>query len=170
MVLYVAAPLRPTEEEIAAQSEYSVERSRGEYERDMLTTRSRAERAQLATHANLERAMRWLSWLRRSFPEVTFIAPWIAAVLAGAADADEAQRESGLVDDCAVVERCDGIVLVGARVSGGMRREMEHGMRRDGFKMYDLTCSWNPDTPLTSTLSMMESLEWLADVAARFWR
>lgn len=72
---------------------------------------------------NLKRAMRWLHWLRRSFPETTFIAPWIAAVLAGASEDDPAQREAGLVDDCAVVALLDGIVLVGGRVSTGMERE-----------------------------------------------
>lgn len=73
--------------------------------------------------ANLERAMRWLSWLRRSFPETTFIAPWIAAIYSGENDSDPAQREAGLVDDCAVVERLDGMVLCGGRISSGMGRE-----------------------------------------------
>ena len=44
--------------------------------------------------ANLARAMRWLSWLRRSFPETTFIAPWIAAVLGGEDDADPDRADS----------------------------------------------------------------------------
>lgn len=56
-------------------------------------------------------------------------------------------REAGLVDDCAVVERCDGIVLVGGRISSGMRREMEHGVANhlpDYFRIYDLTGSEVP--------------------------
>ena len=72
---------------------------------------------------NLKRAMRWLQWLRRSFPETTFIAPWIAAVLSGGDETDPKQREAGLIDDCAVVALLDGIVLVGGRVSPGMERE-----------------------------------------------
>lgn len=79
--------------------------------------------------ANLERAMRWLAWLRRTFPETTFIAPWIATVLAGADEHDPVQREAGLVDDCAVVERCDGIVLCGGRESSGMTREATRARR-----------------------------------------
>ncbi|MES2209926.1 MAG: hypothetical protein V4515_07035 [Chloroflexota bacterium] len=138
-VLYVAAPLRPTEEEIA-DVEFC--------ERGERTPGPRA-RAAVALRVNLDRAMRWLSWLRRSFPEATFIAPWIASVLAGADDTDPAQREAGFTDDCAVIERCDGIVLCGRRISEGMRREMEHGLRRglddscephiQTFKVYDVT-------------------------------
>lgn len=130
-VLYVAAPLRPTEEEIEAH------RHAGWM--GPLTT---DEMCKLALRANIDRAMHWLAWLRRSFPETTFIAPWIASVLAGAAGA---QREAGMVDACAVLERCDGIVLCGGRISSEMRREMEHGMRsargpgREIFAVYDMT-------------------------------
>lgn len=134
-VLYVAAPLAPSEEEIVIAAEGGP-----------VATREDAIRC--ATSANVGRAMRWLSWLRRSFPETTFIAPWIAAVLSGEDDADPAQREAGLVDDCAVVERCDGIVLCGPRISSEMRREMEHAQRITarcgsdfwpGDHIYDLT-------------------------------
>lgn len=76
--------------------------------------------------SNLDRAERWLTWLRTSFRETTFIAPWITAIRTGENDDDPAQREMGLVDDCAVVERCDAIVLVGGRVSSGMDRESKH--------------------------------------------
>lgn len=75
---------------------------------------------------NIKRALRWLSWLRRSFPAVTFIAPWIAGLMSGEDDSDPTQREAGLVDCCAAVERCDGIVAVGGRVSSGMIRERRH--------------------------------------------
>ncbi len=73
--------------------------------------------------ANIASGMRWLSWLRRSFPECTFVAPWIAAVLSGEDDADPAQREAGLVDARAVIPLLDGVVLCGDRVSSGMSRE-----------------------------------------------
>lgn len=76
--------------------------------------------------ANLNRACRWLAWLRKTYPSVTFIAPWIAAVISGEDDSDPAQREAGLVDADAIVERCDGIVLVGGRISSGMERELGH--------------------------------------------
>lgn len=89
---------------------------------------------------NVRRAMRWLSWLRRSFPETTFIAPWIAAVLSGEDDADPAQREAGLVDADAVVARCDGVVLCGGRVSSGMARERDAARR-----VWDLTWCLGPE-------------------------
>lgn len=95
----------------------------------------------MATRTNVDRAMKWLTWLRRSFPETTFIAPWIASVLAGDDDRDPAQREAGIVDAEAVLERCDGIVLCGPRISSGMRREMEHGiMNADAVQRYGCGC------------------------------
>lgn len=137
-VLYVAHPVRPTDEEIAAILELHGQHGPASSASPL--------RVKQATEANVWRAIAWLRWLRRSFPEATFIAPWIAAILSGEDDADPAQREAGLIDACAVIERCDGIVLCGPRISEGMRREMEHGVRLDHrqnrlpeFEVYDLT-------------------------------
>lgn len=143
-VLYVAHCLRPTEAEIMANmpteaanvglAEWT-ERYPGDVKRH----------TEAALRRNLDCAMAWLSWLRCSFLETTFIAPWIAALLSGADDTDRAQREAGIADACAVIERCDGIVLCGPRLSDGMRREMEHGARaargpgREVFAVYDMT-------------------------------
>lgn len=142
-VLYVAAPLAPTEEEIA---------NAGRFIPDDATPQERAFAMGFSVRANLQRALRWLAWLRKSFPETTFIAPWIATVMSLDGDDSPELREAGLVDDCAVVERCDGIVLCGGRISSGMRREMEHGKARGGplriadqlgyaeeFQVYDLS-------------------------------
>lgn len=115
-VLYVAHPVAPTEAEI----EYA-KLSIGKLPEWGLTPIS------AAIQQNLQRALRWLAWLRKSFPETTFIAPWISVIQSVGGDGTPEEREAGLVDDCAVVERCDGIVLVGGMVSSGMRREMEHG-------------------------------------------
>jgi hypothetical protein len=73
--------------------------------------------------------MRWLSWLRRSFPETTFVAPWIAAVLSGEDDGDPKQREAGLVDADTLIPRLDGVVLCGGRISSGMERECGRAIR-----------------------------------------
>lgn len=126
-VIYMAHPVAPTKEEIEL-----VCQGAGKPE---LWTESVCAKA--AMSANIDRALRWLRWLRRSFPETTFIAPWIAAIQSGEDDADPAQREAGLVDCCAVVARCDGIVLVGGRISSGMR--MEVGYSNGGFGVRDLT-------------------------------
>lgn len=122
-VWYVAAPLRPTEDEIESA-----------LDDDGYPYRTRAAAAVAVRTGNCHRALRWLRWLRRYFPEVTFIAPWVAAVMSGEDDADEAQRERGLRDDCRVVARCDGIVLCGGRVTGGMSRE-----RGDARAVADIT-------------------------------
>lgn len=140
-LLYMAHPVSPTPDEIAAPAIQFAAKTR------ITTPHSRDERAMhLATSANINSAMRWLAWLRKSFPETTFIAPWIAGVLSVGGDGSPEEREAGMVDCCAVVERCDGIVLVGGRISSGMRREMEHGQRRpmtredpNYFEVYDLT-------------------------------
>lgn len=179
-VLYVAHPVAPSEEEIAEIPYETIERAHGEYERDIRHPIAHEVRVKAALKANLERAMRWLSWLRRSFPETTFIAPWISSIMAEADDSDPKQREAGLVDCCAVVERCDGIVLCGGRIASGMRRETEHGQMRHkiwidpadqgaDFATYDLTCTANPEPPLTSG-PLHNTLGELAETAKRYWR
>lgn len=126
-VIYMAHPVAPTEGEISEIPYDTVECGRGEYEADIRHPIPEATRVKAALRANLERALRWLAWLRASFPETTFIAPWIS-VQSLNGDDSPALREAGLVDACAVIERCDGIALVGGRISSGMRREMEHGV------------------------------------------
>lgn len=72
---------------------------------------------------NIARALKWLAWLRKSFPATTFIAPWIADIMSGSDDSDPKQREAGLVDCEATAALCAGVVLVGGRISSGMLRE-----------------------------------------------
>lgn len=106
-VYYVAHPVAPTAAEIAV------------YADDPMGSNSRA----VATLANVYRLGRWLKWLRKTWPEITFIAPWAVGLLLGADDSDPAQRESALVDCLAVVPRCTGVVLVGGRIGTGGTRE-----------------------------------------------
>lgn len=115
LVLYVAHPVAPTPAQIAEEKLHPTPRA-------------------AAVKRNVARAMRWLAWLRRSFPEVTFVAPWIASILSGEDDSDPRQREAGLVDADAVVPRCDGVVLCGGRISSGMGRE-----RGVALRAWDLT-------------------------------
>jgi hypothetical protein len=154
-VLYMAHALRPSEDEIKAQ------------ESILAPDRTPDRAIEMAYEANIRRSMRWLTWLRRSFPETTFIAPWIAAVQSGEDDSDTAQRESGLVDACAVIERCDGIVLCGGRISMGMRREMEHGTKRDEedrvpFEVYDLT-RWSMIDPGPPLRPAIDFAQWYSE-------
>lgn len=116
LVLYVAHPLAPTEEMVRA----------GTLKAD---GSDRAAAVRTGLRLNLERAMRWLAWLRRTFPETTFIAPWIASILAGEDDSDPAQREAGLVDAVAVIRLVHGVVFCGGRISTGMQREGLAAMR-----------------------------------------
>lgn len=143
-LLYVAHPVAPTADELTGAFRWNS---------GIRHPASAEEITPFVVKKNIDRAMQWLSWLRRSFPETTFIAPWIASIMAGEDDSDP---KAGLVDCCAVVERCDGIVLVGDRISSGMRREMEHkwGTTAEGgpfeSAVYDLTwwCG-SEGTPLT---------------------
>lgn len=151
-VLYVAHPLAPTPEECEAVPNFP---GFGGKHHDV-------ERARRALQINLDLAMLWLAWLRRSFPRDTFIAPWIATVMSLHGDDSSDLREAGLVDDCAVVERCDGIVLCGSRISSGMRREMAHGRHRVGllrpgepWPVFDLTVlQYKAPPPDVDTLGM----------------
>lgn len=141
LVLYVGHPVAPTASQLVGFNikVYGSGDSPASKE-------DRSAIVRLAIEENLAGAMKWLSWLRRSFPETAFIAPWIADIQSGADDSDPAARERGLVDCCAVVERCDGIVLVGPRISTGMARERDHGLAHGmddstirTFAVYDLT-------------------------------
>lgn len=146
-LLYVAHALRPTEAEIAATPYERVEPGKNEYELDIRTPIPHDQRVAWAQGINLRRAGAWLTWLRRSFSETTFIAPWIASVYAGENDANPAHREAGLVDAEATIERCDGIVLCGTRISDGMRRERDHGLATaDAGERFGCGCrSWRFD-------------------------
>lgn len=62
------------------------------------------------TH-NLASVRAWHRLLMASEPDVAIIAPWIAAVEAGADDNSPEARDRGLRDAVAIVSRCDGIVL-----------------------------------------------------------
>lgn len=74
--------------------------------------------------ANVERGKRWLRWAQRVFSGCAVIAPWMQAIeVIGDDDANPEHRERGLRRDEAVVACCDGVILVGGRVSAGMARE-----------------------------------------------
>jgi len=76
------------------------------------------------TRENLNRAGLWLRWLRDHEPDRVVIAPWLGPLLAGHERDDVPEdRRRGLRDCAAVAARCDGIVLVGGRVSEGMNAE-----------------------------------------------
>ncbi len=174
-VIYMAHPVAPSDGEITE----CIRRLRGFVGGSPGTTEV-SEISKEIINANITRALAWLAWLRKSFPETTFIAPWIAAIQSGEDDLDPKAREAGLVDACAVIERCDGIVLCGVRVSSGMARERDHGMMRfkiwmdpadpdrEYFPAYDLTCPTNPDPPLTVG-PLWTTLEELAETARLFW-
>jgi hypothetical protein len=74
---------------------------------------------------NIKRAFQWLRWLRRQDSRSAYQAPWIAAILSGEDDSDPRARERGLLDCEATAAKCDGIVLVGGRISVGMARERD---------------------------------------------
>lgn len=86
---------------------------------------------------NLRRALRWLAYLTATRTE-SIIAPWIAGLMAGEDDSDPKQRERGLQTCVETVRRCDGIILVGGRISSGMRRELD-AVRETGGRVIDLT-------------------------------
>jgi hypothetical protein len=87
---------------------------------------------------NIKRALRWLKWLRHRDPDNTYIMPWIAALQSGEDDNDPVARERGLVDCETAAAKCDGIILVGGRVSSGMAREREAVIKAGGH-VFDYT-------------------------------
>lgn len=119
---YVAHPVKPTEEEVAAW----VKRLEAPVV-SLVRIAPDLDPARLVVLDNIVNAKAWLAWLTRRFPSVTFIAPWVAALDGGGDDDfDPAQRARGLRDCCRTIRACSGMVGVGGRMSGGMLEEASH--------------------------------------------
>ncbi len=74
--------------------------------------------------ANAARARRWLAWLIARELDTVFVANWLTYVDV-LDDGSAAHRDRGIRDGLALTWFCDGIVLVGGRISLGMRAELE---------------------------------------------
>jgi hypothetical protein len=73
---------------------------------------------------NVKNAIAWIQWLTIACPERVYIAPWVAEVTAFfGQDVDQAFYDRVLADDCDVVRKLDGVLLVGGRISKGMALE-----------------------------------------------
>lgn len=75
---------------------------------------------------NLARARRWLAYLFAAYREIVVVAPWITDL--GAIPLDDAvaeERERGIQRNLVTLQRCDGIILCGGRISSGMQRELD---------------------------------------------
>lgn len=138
-IWYMAHPLSPNLDEIEAANPAG--------------HRGPVHATQRALDRNIARALRWLAWLRGTFPRVTFIAPWIATIQSVHGDDSPELREAGLVDDCAVVELCHGIVLVGGRISSGMQRES-----KSARTVINLTCLGD-EPPISMASEMLQDLD-----------
>ena len=68
----------------------------------------------------------WIAWLTLVDPSRIFIAPWVAEVM-GFHNLEVTPEfyDRVLSDDQEVVRHCDGIILLGGRVSRGMALELE---------------------------------------------
>lgn len=123
VVLYLACPVRPTPEEIAA-----------EHVPGKPVNEVYAERA--AKKRNLRRAKRWLKWLVELLPDVAVLAPWLPYVEA----LDEnVHRERGIRDMVELMRGSDGIFLSGGRLSTGMHAERTQMVERVGGAVIDLS-------------------------------
>lgn len=71
---------------------------------------------------NRRSAARWALWIGQTF-RVSPVADWVW--MSAALPETPENRAFGLECDCALVARCDALVMVGPRVSEGMRREAE---------------------------------------------
>lgn len=83
---------------------------------------------------NRRKASRWAAWA--CLEGVSPVCSWV--VLTGELDETPENRARGLACDCAQVERCDVVLLVGDVVTSGMRLEAEHARQR-GVPVLDLT-------------------------------
>lgn len=73
---------------------------------------------------NLARARRWLRWLWEAHPGVVVVCPWLHDIEALPMRDDHPEEREASIKRCEAVARiCDAVVLVGGRVTEGMRRE-----------------------------------------------
>lgn len=71
---------------------------------------------------NLDRAKRWYTWLVREFPRNAYQCQWvIECELFGIGETNSAGP--AFTRGLEVVRRCDAVVLVGGRISDGMKQE-----------------------------------------------
>lgn len=77
----------------------------------------------------------WSAWLSQRFA-VACIADWIH--MSSVLEETTENRTMGLDCDLSLIERCDVLVLVGTRISTGMRIELEHA-KKLGKPVIDLT-------------------------------
>ena len=101
--------------------------------------------------ANLANAKWWLRFLFHHDPDRVYVAPWIAEVEAFAETGFSENPDivtKALADDVEVVRHCDGIILVGGRVSSGMQIERD-AADGAGKKVIDWSAYRTPlDVPL----------------------
>ena len=126
-LVFMAHPVAPYRRKIDTGSDVASRRYWGE----------RTHILTITTAKNLARAKRWLRALQDAFPTTAIIAPWIT-VCEIYDDANPDDRAENLLRGCYVLGRCDAIVLVGGRISNGMRIEMDHAILA-GLNVYDLT-------------------------------
>ena len=94
---------------------------------------------------NSARARRWLAWLMTAEPDYAFCVPWLPFVDAFVRiygrvdDAGHPFRDRCMRDNLAIGARCDGIALVGGRVSAGMAAERELFLLSPARFIVDLT-------------------------------
>ncbi len=86
--------------------------------------------------ANRKSAATWAAFLATHF-DVAPECSWI--VLTGELEETDENRARGLACDLVLVEQCRELVMVGPRVSDGMRLEATHMVQEVGGPVYDLT-------------------------------
>lgn len=104
---------------------------------------------------NLARAKRWLPWLFRRAPTLVIVAPWILELeTLPLRDTNPDERRLGLERNLAALQRCEGAILVGGRISAGMLVEARHAYAR-GLRVFDMTMLGD-EPPDVATLDWLE--------------
>jgi hypothetical protein len=132
-VVWLAHPVAPTDDEIGRELASLLE---SPLAAELRSEALRDEGRRRAVSANLHSALVWLDWLVEHTPWA-ICAPWIPYVEVHGDDGGS-MRQRGLVDNCAIAERCDAIALCGVRISSGMDDERGAVMRGRGGVL-DLT-------------------------------
>jgi hypothetical protein len=92
--------------------------------------------------ANAENAKRWLRWFLDNDKARVYMLPWLAEVELSC-EGPVIPWEEAITRDEEIVRRCDGVVLVGGRVSMGMARERDAALAA-GKKVRNLSMCRTP--------------------------
>jgi hypothetical protein len=126
---YLCHPVAPTADDMERERAWLLDQA-GAWSPEMTTEVLRSMAAQRAIRRNVQNAHAWLRALVLS-TDMAIIAPWLPYIQA-LDDGNPEHRARGMRDSQAAAAHCTVAILVGGRISSGMREDAERVLRVGG--------------------------------------